>query len=77
MYKRHTKAERSARKTEIFEFYHPKNKHVMRRQAKRAARKAIENRLFSECVFKMAVMGDGTARAMMRVIDAAGGGYWR
>ena len=76
MYKRHTKAERSTRKTGLFEFYHPKNKHVMRHQAKRGARKALENRLFSECVLKLAVDGNGTARAMLRIMKTANG-YWR
>lgn len=66
MYRRRTKAERHANKVSMFEYYHPKNKYVMHRQAKRAWKNAIMHRLFSECLTKMAAEGNEVAQMMIR-----------
>ena len=73
MYRRRTKAERHANRVRNFEYNHPKNKYVMRRQAERAWQRATAHRMFTECLVEMASEGNEVARMMMFAMNMIGG----
>lgn len=75
MYRRRTKAERHANRVMRFEYNHPKNKYVIRRQAERAWHQAMVRRLATECLTKMAFEGNSTARMMLFAMNMMGGSY--
>lgn len=76
MYRRRTKAERHANRVMRFEYNHPKNKYVIRRQADRAWQRATAHRIFSECLVKMASEGNEAARMMMFAMNMASGFHY-
>ena len=75
MHKRHAKAEHHSNKVFLFEYHHPRNKHVMRRQAKRARLEAEAHHAFSKCLTRMAAEGDKTARMIMFAMNMMNGSY--
>ena len=67
MHRRLTTAERHTYKVKNFEYNHPRNKYVKRRQAKRARLEATAHSAFVECLHRMAARGNETARLMLSV----------
>lgn len=76
MYRRRTKQERHERRVMRFEYSHPKNKYVIRRQAERAWHQAMVRRLATECMVKLAAEGDPTARMMLFAMSLSGAGAY-
>ena len=68
MYKRTTKETRQRRKAELFEYYHPQNKYVLRRQKRRAWIRAEGRRIAHQVLLKMAANGNEGARNLLSAI---------